>query len=285
MGYQFRKKSPKDVNNEYRKPLKEKSKDRKHIHRRHEKIILKTSQAITERELSEATLKRLHTLGIQKFGSSPFSEHFNRWLANVIAVLGEFEAHSTMEFDDQFAIERSQTLSSIKLQLEEKRRQEASIEQELKNLATSRNRLKEINTEYKTKVNLIKGQKNTEIKRLNIVINQLKKEQNKIVQTKTSFFRGISKKDREQKEIAIAGELNNKQTELELLLLNYKDQQRSLQDEYEKKKEPILEQIKDFKKKIRDTETDGSLEDRWFACEALIDAINNFLQRKATKLL
>jgi hypothetical protein len=31
-------------------------------------------------------------------------------------------------------------------------------------------------------------------------------------------------------------------------------------------------------------ETDSSLEKRWFACEALIDAINSFLQRKAAQL-
>jgi len=283
MGYQTRKKSPRDANHEYRKPLREKSKDRKRSLRRHGKIILETSKSITERELSEATLKRLHTLGSQKFGSSPFSEHFNRWLANVDAVLCEFEA--TMNVDEQFAIERTQTLSSIKPQLEEKRRQEASIEQSLKDLANYRNHLKQINTDYRTVLCAIRGQKNVEIKRLNSVMNNLKKERNKIVQSKTSFFRGISKKDREQKEIALTEELNSKQTELELILLNFKDQQRRLQDEYEKKKEPILEQIKVFKKKIRDMETDGSLEERWFACEALIDAINNFLQRKATKVL
>lgn len=280
MGYQPRK-TPKHVNHQYRKPLREKTKDAKNL-RRHGKIILKTSKVITEKELSEATLKRLHILGSQKFGSSPFSEHFNRWLVNVNAVLGEFEA--SIDIDEQFATESAQTLSSIKLYLEEKRRQEASIEQSLKDLATCRNHLKQITMEYKTLVCSIRGRKNAEIKRLDSVINNLKNEQSKIVKIKTSFFGGISKKEREQKEIAIAEELSNKQTELELLLLNFKDQQGRLQDAYEKKKEPILEQIKDFKKKIREIETDGSLEERWFTCEALVDAINNFLQRKASRV-
>ena len=54
---------------------------------------------------------------------------------------------------------------------------------------------------------------------------------------------------------------------------------------YEKKKEPVLDQLYDFKKKIRHMDSDGSLEERWFACEALIDSINSFLQRKATTKL
>jgi hypothetical protein len=47
--------------------------------------------------------------------------------------------------------------------------------------------------------------------------------------------------------------------------------------------EPELKQLKDYQKKTREIETDGSLEERWFACEALIDAVNSFLQRKATQ--
>jgi hypothetical protein len=39
-----------------------------------------------------------------------------------------------------------------------------------------------------------------------------------------------------------------------------------------------------FQKTIDAMETDGSLEERWFACEALADAVNTFLQRKAIQL-
>jgi hypothetical protein len=283
MGSQTRKKSPKGVFRQFRKQLREKSKDNKRINKQNRRIILDTTKITVEREISEATLKRLHTLGIQKFGSSPFSDHFDRWLANVTTVLSEFEAYPNMDIDDQFAIERSQTLAVIRLQLEEKSRQEASVELLMKNLAFFRNNLTKINVEYKTAVSKNKGQRNSEIKHLHNVINLLKKEQNKIVQTKTGFFRGISKRDREQREIAIVEELNDKQTELELMILNFNEHQKSLQDEYERKKEPILEQIRNLKKKIRVLETDVSLEDRWFACEALIDTINNFLQRKAAK--
>jgi hypothetical protein len=101
---------------------------------------------------------------------------------------------------------------------------------------------------------------------------------------KTGFFRGISKKDREQKELAAAQALSNAQRMLELAILDFTEERKSLRDEFENKREPLIHQIKDAQKKAESTEVDGSLEDRWFACEALADSINALLQRKALEL-
>jgi len=68
-----------------------------------------------------------------------------------------------------------------------------------------------------------------------------------------------------------------------LVMLDFSAQQKEHRNEYERKREPVAEQIKRLKKLVRNSEVDGSLEDRWFACEALIDAVNTFLQRKATQ--
>jgi hypothetical protein len=281
MGYQPRIKSPKGAIHEYKKPLREKRKDRKRIHRRIGRPIREEKHTATEREVSEGTLKRLHTLGSQRFGSSPFSEHFDRWLTNVGTVLSEFESHPNISVDDQFVRERSQTLSIIKMQLEDRRRKEASLDKEIRNLSDSRKRLEQINTEYVTMTRAIKARKNGEIKRLHSSIDRLKRDQDEVIRMKTGFFRGISRKDREQKEIEIAQELNDKQRELELVVLDFNAKQKELRDEYERRKEPVLEQIKKFQKIFQNLETDGSLEERWFACEALIDAVITFLQRKA----
>jgi hypothetical protein len=281
MGYQPRIKSPRDTSYEYRKPLREKGKNRKGSHRRLGRPVQEEKPVITEREVSEGTLKRLHTLGAQKFGSSPYSEHFNRWLTNVEAVLCEFEAHPSISIDEQFRSECAQALSTIRLQLEERRRKEAAAEQEMKNLEYCRSLLKQVNIEYSAALSTAKARKNSEIKRLNSIIAQLKSEQDKVIRMKTGFFRGISKKEREQKELAIVQALNDRQTELELAMLNFSTQQKELREQYERKREPVQKQIKTFQKKVQEAETDGSLEERWFACEALVDAVNGFLQRKA----
>ena len=283
MGYQPRKKSPKGAIHEYSKPLREKRKDRKRVRRGVGRPYQEEKQPATEREVSELTLRRLHTLGTQKFGSSPFSEHFDRWLTNVTAVLDEFKSHPNIAVDDQFVTECSQTFSSIKHQLEKIGRRETALDQELNNLSDWRSRLKLINKEYATSAGAIKSQRNRETKLLYNTINHLKKEQDVVIRMKTGFFRGISKKNREQKEVAVVQELNDKQTELELVMLDFNAKQKELRAEYERKREPVLEEIKKFRKIIQVLETDGSLEERWFACEALIDALNTFLQRKAAQ--
>jgi DNA repair exonuclease SbcCD ATPase subunit len=236
------------------------------------------------KEVSDRTLKQLRTLGKQRFGSSPFSEHFDRWLVNLKDVLSEFELNPNISADDQFVKERSQILSIVKIELEERRRKEASLEEAIKNLSNSKNLLERIKEEYATKTREIKRQKSSEIKRLNNNIDGLREELDYIVRMKTGLLRGISKKAREQKEIEATQELNTGQRELELAMLGFTEVQERLRDEYERKRQPVIEQIRDCQKKIEKLETDGSLEDRWFACEALVDAVNALLQRKTLQL-
>jgi DNA repair exonuclease SbcCD ATPase subunit len=281
MGYQPRKTSPKGAIHGYKKPLRERRKDRKRVRKGLVQKLPEEKHIPSEREIVEVTLKRLHTLGIQKFGSSPFNEHFDRWLMNVTSVLEEFESHP-MGVDDEYIQERLQALATIKQQLDKLSRNESTLDQELKNLSDQRTRLKQINAEYSTSAGIIRGQRNREIKRLNAAINRLKKEQDEVIRMKTGFFHGISKKAREQKEDSIAQELNDKQTELELVMLDFSAKQKELKEEYDTKREPVLEEIKKFRRTIQTLEMDCSLEERWFACEAIIDAVNSFLMRKST---
>ncbi len=282
MGYQPRKTSPKGAIHGYKKPLRERRKDRKRVRKGLVQPLQEEKHFPSEREIADVTLKRLHTLGIQKFGSSPFSEHFDRWLINVTSVLEEFESHPAMGVDDEYIQERSQALATIKQQLDKLSRNESTLDQELKNLSDQRTRLKQINAEYATSAGVIRGQRNREIKLLNASINCLKKEQDEVIRMKTGFFHGISKKAREQKEDSIAQELNDKQTELELVMLDFSAKQKELKEEYDTKREPVLEEIKKFRRTIQTLEMDCSLEERWFACEAIIDAVNSFLMRKSS---
>jgi hypothetical protein len=282
MGYQPAK-SPKGTNREYKKPFREKGKDKKRLRKIHTQTVEEQRHIATQQEITEDTLKRLHVLGSQKFGSFPYSEHFDRWLATVETVLAEFTSNPNIGIDNEFTAECSQTLSGIKLTLERIRHRETTVDQEVKSLAENRNRLQQINNEYATKTSNVRGRKNSELRNLNRQIEQLKKEQETIIKMKSGFFHRVSKKERERREIAIVEELTEKQTQLELAMLDLKQAQKKLREEFDKRKEPVLEDIKKFQKKIEDLETDISLEERWFACEALIDSLNMFLQRKAVQ--
>jgi hypothetical protein len=277
MGYLPRKNMSKGAP---RKSLREKGRRNK---RSQSRIVEEDNRPVTAKKISEITLRRLHTLGSQKFGSSPFNQHFDRWCSNVEAVLTEFESHPTFGVDDEFLRECTQTLYVIKQQLEDRRHKEFTVDQEIARLSECRNHIQQINTEYIAAIKEVKAQKSLEAKRLHRDISTLKKEQERVIRMKTGFLRGISKKQRENKEAEVAQRLTDKQTELELITLNFNARQRKLREEYEEEREPVLEQIKLYRQQIRNTETDSSLEDRWFACETLIDAVNAFLQRKAAK--
>ena len=198
---------------------------------------------------------------------------------NLTDVLSEFESCPGLIVDDQFVKERSQILSDVGRALEEKRRKEVSLEEAFTSLSNGKNRLEGIRGEYATQMRTIKGRKNREIKRLYKNIDSLREELDYIVRMKAGFFRGISKKAKEQKETDAIQELQTKQKELELAMLEFNELKERLRDEYDRKKQPVVEQIKDDRKKIESLEIDDSLEDRWFACEALLDAVTALLQR------
>ncbi|MGD6806602.1 MAG: hypothetical protein ACQCN4_06550 [Candidatus Bathyarchaeia archaeon] len=278
MGYQPRKKSARDKGRGYGRFLREKFRGKnrkaKSADYGQEKRVL------TENEAVEITLKRLHTLGNQRFGSSPFSEYFDRWLLNVEAVLDEFKSHPSIGVDETFLRECNATLVSVKLQLENRRRREMTVNREIEKLADCRRRLQTINNDYSAKVIDVKTRKSREIKRLSEAIDALKKEQDAVIRLKTGILQLRSKKKREQKEIEVVQALTEKQNELEVATMNFNSEEKKFRDEFEAKKEPIYEEINKLQKIIGDIDTDGSLEERWFACEALIDAVNSFIQRK-----
>jgi hypothetical protein len=284
MGFQSRRKSPKGAIHQYRKNLREKRKNRKNVQRHFGSSVENEERLIaTEREISESTLTRLHTLGSQKFGSSPYSEHFDRWLTNVTAVLAEFESNPNIGIDNQFEQECTKTIDTVKQQLESIRRREKVADQEERKLSDARNRLKLFNNEYAIKLKEIRNRKSSQTRRLIKCINDLKKEQDRIIRLKTGFFHRTSKKKSERLEMEVTQELNDKQSELELVIMNFKAAQEELENEFSKKKEPIFEQIKSFKKTIENTEKDGSLEERWLASEALADSVNAYRERKAAQ--
>ncbi len=280
MGYQSQRKSPRSYGRGYKKTLHEKAKTGRRKRGSVGGLSGEEEPAATVKEVSDKTLKRLHILGSQRFGSSPFSNHFDRWLVNVKGVVSEFESNPNVNADDEFVKERSQTLSIIETHLEEKRLEEVSLEEAVRNLSNSKNLLTEIKEEYVATMRKLKAQKNSEMRRLYKNIDSLRTELDSIVRMKTGFFRGISKKAREQKEIETTMKLNTLQRELELTMLNFTEAKEKLKDEYERKKQPAIEQIRNRQKKIESLDTDSSLEDRWSACESLVNAVNAFLQRK-----
>jgi hypothetical protein len=284
MGYRPRTSSPRNVGRGHQASRYEKKKARGKEHRSRGKYLLEENPVLTSEEVAEKTLGRLRNLGNQTFAFSPFSEYFDDWLVNLKDVLIDFESSPSISVDDQFVKERSQILSVVEFELEERRRKEVFLEESIRSLSDSKILLEQIEEEYATRAREIEGRKNSEIKRLHSNIDSLRGELDDIARMKAGIFRAISKKARAQKKAEVTQRLNATQSELELTMQNFTAEQERLRDEYERKKKPLIEQMRDHQKEIEHTETDGSLEDRRVACETLVNAVNALLQRKTLQL-
>lgn len=234
----------------------------------------------TTEEAVNKTLNMLRNLGDQRFISPPFSGHFGRWLSNLGEVLSEFESSITISLDDQFVEERSQILSSVEINLEEKQRLEASCEEAFKSSSDAKILLERIEKEFAAGAREIERRKNIEISQLSSNIDVLKEELDSAAQIKAGIFRAVSKKTKEQKEMELTQRLDSAKRELTSAEQNFNAEKERLQEEYNRKKEPVIQQLKESQKEIENQDVDSSLEIRRAACEALINAINAFIQRR-----
>jgi hypothetical protein len=196
-------------------------------------------------------------------------------------VLSEFESSPTVNVDDYFVKERSRILSNVELELEERRREEASCNDAVKSLSGNRLLLERVEEEYTAGAREIKERKDGELKRLSSNVDGLGAEANRIAQMKTGIFRALSKKEKAKKEAETTQRLESAQGELASAAQNFAAEQEKLRDKYDRRKRPILEQIGDEEKEVENRDIDGSLETRRATCEALINAVKALAERKS----
>jgi hypothetical protein len=235
----------------------------------------------TLKEIVDRTLKRLNNLGSQVFAISPFSEHFGRWLVDLGMVLSEFESNDIITVDDEFTKERSQALSNVGLELEKRRTEEASADETFKSLSANRILLERIEKDHVAKMKDAERKNDVKVKRLSRNVDGLRQELDIIARTKTGIFRGVSKKTKARKEAEATQKLNLALKEVASAEQDFAAEQEKIRNEHEKRKQPILEQIRVMEKEVENQDVDGSLEARKAACETLINAVNAFVERKA----
>jgi hypothetical protein len=235
---------------------------------------------VPSEDMVRRTLDRLHGLGNQTFAVFPFSEYFDGWLENVRDVLSDFEFEFEIATDGQFGEERSQILSNLEAELDERRKKEASYDFAMKNLSEDRRVLEGIDEDYAVKMGEMERRRNSEIKRLSRTVQDLREELDRITQIKTGVFRSMSKRAKAQKEAEATQRLNFARSKLELVAPNFSAEQERLVKEHTKMQQPIVERMQNLQKEINSIEIDGSLDARRAACEALANAVNAFLKRK-----
>jgi hypothetical protein len=237
-------------------------------------------------EVVDRNLNLLQNLGNQRFGLPPFYDHFDRWFMNLKSVISDFESSPAVKTDDQFMKESTHILSDLESSLNEIQLREISGSDALRSLADAKVILERIEEEYVAKKRNIEQNKERNVAVLTTKVNELKKEQNRIAQLKTSLFSGFSKKAKAKQEAETAQKLNSAEKELATTVQSFIAKEGSLRDEYEKRKQPIFERIlnhqKEFENLRGESQADGSIEVRRVGCEAIISAIKGLLERTST---
>jgi hypothetical protein len=279
MGYQSRAGSSRNYGRGRGIPRHEKVKAKEKKHRSSSKFASGENQVPVTEKLNDRILNTLRNLGNQRFAVSPFGEYMDRWLLNLKDILFEFESSPSIVVDDQFVKVRTQILSNVELDFGKRKDKEASGSEAFRILSDNRIRLKQIGTDCASEMKEMVERQQAEIKRLTGNVDCIKEELGRIARTKTGMFRAISKWANAQKEEEASRRLNAAQSELSSALQSFTAEQGTLRDEHERRKQAIIDQIRDQEKEVESQEIDGSLETRRAACEALANAVNSFLRR------
>jgi hypothetical protein len=232
----------------------------------------------SSQEILEKTIGSLNRLGTQVFAVSPFSQYYDDWLVNLRQALAEFESNPSITVDEAFTKERTQILAEVEHEIAEKRIRETHLEESAKALATENHRIVELDEAYAAQTRELGGKRNKELEQLTKTVHDLEEELERTNKAKTSFF-GFTKKAKAKKEAEITQKLNAAKTELELAMQNFSVEQDKLHDEYEKKKQEAMENVRRLEKEIEGIETDASQAARQTACTALATAVNALTQR------
>jgi DNA repair exonuclease SbcCD ATPase subunit len=257
----------------------EKGKRKGQKHRHGGKYLLEESEVPTFEEVLEKTLGRLSSLGGQTFAFSPFSPYYDDWLLSLKSVLSEFESNPAVNADETFVKERSQVIADVELKFAERREEEAVLEKATQRLAEQNNLLVQTDTEYAYAVQRLSSERKSEIKSLTRRVRDFEEELEEASQVKASVFSPFARREKSQKTAELTRKLDAAKSELDSAVKAFEVEQDKLRDEYEEKKQAVIEQVRGLEKKAGALETDGSVEDRRFACEELVNSVKTLLQR------
>lgn len=116
--------------------------------------FLAESSPVDLDQVRSVTLNSLEHLGIQRFLLPPFSEHFQRWVRDVKAVLTDFEAQLPEPIGEQFKKSVEEKLSNLEAALQELARRETDVSAKLsdtqRQLNAFENKRSKLDSDYKT---------------------------------------------------------------------------------------------------------------------------------------
>jgi hypothetical protein len=237
---------------------------------------------IPPKDVVEKTLAVLNRLGNQIFALSPFSQYFDDWLVSLKQVVSEFESNHVIQVDEQFVKERSQIFLDVEGALTEKRLQENNLSDEAKELADINHLIVEADKAYAEKTRERSFKRNADVQRLSTKIRELEESLAKQQEIKISFYKLNARRKASQQLARTQENLKSNKNELQVTLETFTAEQEKMHDDYEKRKQALMEKSDSLHKELEKLETDTSTGTRKVTTNALTNAITALIQRTPT---
>ncbi len=247
--------------------------------RQNAKYLQEETPQASPQEAAERALSGINKLGTQVFALSPFSQYFDDWLVNLRQLVGEFESNPSIKVDEQFQKERAQIFLDVEGALAQNRLQESNLSAEAKALSDNNHLIVEADKQYAEQTRDLSNKRNSELQRLSNKIRQLEDDLAAQQNLKIGFFKFGEKKRAAEKLTQTNQNLTAAKNELEVTMQNFTAEQEKLHDNYERRKQELIETSDRLHKELEKLETDTSASARQTACSALAEAVNSLLKR------
>jgi len=250
-------------------------------------IFYQEETPIDPSQVSSRTLNALEHLGTQRFALPPFSEHFERWIKDVEAVLTEFETELPNIADQPYRV----TVQNVLPTLREALRKQVDAEKDtsgeasklLHELSACELELSKLEHEYGTQTNEARKRHERALGKLRGEIDSLDKRRLKLLRQRPSIFERVLHRSSTKLEQSTSA-LQSKRTDFDhkgTLLQHELDELRA---NYEVKRGHLREHQQSLKAKLaefnRNTSNDA-LEARNAACQELCRAVAHAVDRSS----
>jgi len=236
-------------------------------------------------QVSSRILNALEHLGTQRFALPPFSEHFQRWIKDVEAVLMEFETKLPEMADEGYRVTVQDRLSSLRdllgKQVDAEKSSSGETSKILQELRAFEIELSKLEHEYRTVTYEARKRHEKALEKLRNEIDAIDKRRLKLLRKQPSIVERILQRSRGKLDASTSA-LQSKRAHLDhegILLQNELDELRS---NYEVKRGRLRERQELLKAKLDEvqrTASNDALEVRKAACQELGLAVAQAVER------
>lgn len=237
-------------------------------------------------ELSSRVLNAIEHLGNQRFLLPPLSEHFQRWMKDLKAVLTDFETQLPEAVDQKYQenvgtiISKTEQALAQRIKAEEDRSSEVSgLERQL---LASELELSKIEREYKVLARNYKRQYESSAGKLRAEIGSLDKKRLKLLRKKPSLLQRIFGRSASSLEDTSMEVLKQKRTALDRGKGLLEEQLEKSRADYSERKKRLIPEQEALRAKITDLRkgtVDDALDVRKLACEQVRLAVDEAVRR------